>query len=27
MDFVQWYSEQMLTKLGYGQDHLRIVAR
>jgi len=27
IDFVQWYSEQMLSSLGYGQDHLRIVAQ
>ncbi|UQG56197.1 aromatic ring-hydroxylating dioxygenase subunit alpha [Marinobacter sp. M3C] len=27
IDFVQWYSEQMLSSLGYGQDHLRVVGK
>jgi Rieske 2Fe-2S family protein len=27
IDFLQWYSEQMLSNLGYGQDHLRIVGK
>jgi len=27
IDFVQWYSEQMLSHLGYGVDHLRIVGQ
>jgi len=27
IDFVQWYSEQMLSHLGYGQDHLRVVGK
>jgi Rieske 2Fe-2S family protein len=27
IDFVQWYSEQMLSSLGYGQDHLRVVGQ